>query len=100
MALVTLCKESEVPEGRGKSVLVDGVDVALFKVNGNIFALENSCPHKGGPLAEGEITNGCCITCPLHNWEFDLKTGKSTGDDLLAKTFPVKIDNGEVKVEF
>lgn len=99
MTLLTLCKESEVPEGKGKSVLVDGVDFALFKINGNIFALENSCPHRGGPLAEGEITNGACITCPLHSWEFDLKTGKCTSTDVSAKTFTVRVENGEVKVE-
>lgn len=66
---------NDIPEG--KSLVVEGKDgeeIALFKVEGQIYALNNACPHMGGPLAEGDIED-CTVTCPWHGWQFDLKTG-------------------------
>lgn len=72
---IKLVHQSDIPEG--KSILVispKGKPIALFKMQGQIFALENSCPHMGGPLAQGEIEN-CLVTCPWHGWQFDVRTG-------------------------
>lgn len=81
LAIVTLMKianVSEIPEGRGTTVLLDnGDEIALFKVNGKVFALENACPHMGGPLGEGEVEFGCVI-CPWHGYQFDITNGKCT----------------------
>lgn len=67
-----------IPEGKAIVVDIEGFEIALFKVNGEIFALENACPHMGGPLAEGEISledSKVCVTCPWHGWQFELSTG-------------------------
>lgn len=73
--------------------------VALFRTHDDrVFALDDRCPHKGGPLSEG-IVAGHTITCPLHNWVFDLNTGIAQGADKGAvRTFPVRVRNGRVFV--
>ena len=74
---IKLANKSDIPEG--KSIIVKdnkGGEIALFKLNDQIFALENVCPHMGGPLGEGDIEN-CIVTCPWHGWQFDIRTGNS-----------------------
>ncbi|MBF0381047.1 MAG: nitrite reductase small subunit NirD [Magnetococcales bacterium] len=72
-------------------------DIAIFRtVSDSIYALNNKCPHKGGPISEG-IVHGEQITCPLHNWTFDLATGEATGADKGATGhYPIKIEDGEI----
>lgn len=73
--------------------------VALFRTHDDrVFALDDRCPHKGGPLSEG-IVAGHTITCPLHNLVFDLNTGIAQGaDEGSVATYPAKIENGRVLV--
>ena len=71
--------------------------IALFRTGADeVFALNDSCPHKGGPLSEG-IVHGSSVTCPLHNWVFSLETGQAQGADTGAvQTFPARIENGRI----
>ena len=72
-------------------LLPDGNEVTLFNTDEGIFAIDNACPHMGGPLDEGEV-NECTVTCPWHGWTFNLKTGNCInmpGED--ATTFPLEI---------
>lgn len=73
----------------------NGLEIALFRdENDAIFGLENSCPHMGGPLGEGEV-NGCTVTCPWHGWKFDVRTGacqNMPGDDATAVKIVVEDD--------
>jgi ferredoxin-nitrite reductase len=79
----------ELDEGRGKALTIDGIDVAVFRCGGRLYALQNACPHAGGELAGGEL-DGDEVVCPLHGHRFDVKTGAcSTDPALRAKTFPV-----------
>ncbi len=75
--------------------------VAVFRTAENeAFALEDRCPHKGGPLSQG-IVHGASVTCPLHNWVISLKTGEAQGADAGAvKTVPVRIENGRLLLDF
>ena len=77
-----------------------GGDIAIFRTSDDeVYALNNKCPHKGGPLSDG-IVHGCRITCPLHNWVLELKTGKAVApDEGEAKTWPVKVEDGMVYLE-
>jgi 3-phenylpropionate/trans-cinnamate dioxygenase ferredoxin component len=70
---------SDVPPGSGRVVVALGRVLALFNLEGEYFAVDNSCPHRGGPLGEGHLA-GCIVTCPWHGWQFDVKTGKSPLD--------------------
>ncbi len=95
-----LIQADEVPENGVRLALVsDGREVALFKVNGVIFALDNFCPHAGGPLNEGKVENGT-ITCPWHAWTFDIPTGKCINMiSQDAPTIPVRIEEGWVIID-
>ena len=74
--------------------------IAVFRTDvAEVFATGGACPHKGGPLAEG-IVHGRRVTCPLHNWVFDLETGKAQGgDEGRIPTYPAKVEAGRVLVD-
>lgn len=74
--------------------------VAVFRTAENeIFAIEDRCPHAGGPLSEG-IVHGRSVTCPLHNWVISLETGEAGGADSgAAATVPSKVDNGRILLD-
>ncbi|HSF91127.1 MAG TPA: nitrite reductase small subunit NirD [Paracoccaceae bacterium] len=74
--------------------------VALFRTfDDQVFALNDRCPHKGGPLSDG-IVHGHKVTCPLHNWAFDLSTGIAQGADSGAvATYPVQVENGRILID-
>lgn len=94
---VKACAVSEIAPGTGKTVTVDGMELALFNVGGTFYALDNQCPHRGGPLGEGEI-EGCVVTCPWHAWQYDLATGESITDDLKVARYDTKVEGGDVLV--
>lgn len=75
--------------------------VAVFRTAENqAFALEDRCPHKGGPLSQG-IVHGTSVTCPLHNWVISLKSGEAQGADAGAvNTIPLRIENGRLLLDF
>lgn len=88
----------DVPSQGSRVVKTESMgDIAIFRTLSNtIYALSNTCPHKGGPLSEG-IVHGEKITCPLHNMTFDLATGEATGpDELCAGHYPVKVEDGGI----
>lgn len=74
--------------------------VAVFRTaDDTVFALDDRCPHKGGPLSEG-IVHGAQVTCPLHNWVFDLNTGTAQGADHgQVGTYAVRIEGGRVLLD-
>lgn len=74
--------------------------VAVFRTGADkIFALNNACPHKAGPLAEG-IVHGKSVTCPLHNWVISLETGAAQGqDEGQVATYPARIENGRILLD-
>lgn len=94
---------------------VEGQEIAVFRQNGEYYALANFCVHQSGPLCEGELTGqttiaddgwdwqiedqGECISCPWHGWTFDITTGRSVKDnDLGVPAFDVKVEDGEIFV--
>ena len=88
----------DVPAGTTLAVSVGRYDVALFNVDGTIYALENSCPHQGSPIVDGHVER-FTVTCPWHAWCFDLRSGKMTlGDLALIPTFAVRQAEGGVYV--
>jgi len=74
--------------------------VALFRTHENkVFAVDDRCPHKGGPLSEG-IVHGASVTCPLHNWVFSLETGQAQGaDEGEIGTYEGRVENGRILVD-
>ncbi|WP_297105685.1 nitrite reductase small subunit NirD [uncultured Devosia sp.] len=84
-----------IPVRGARCVKTPSGKIAVFRTaEDQVFAIDNRCPHKGGPLAEG-IVHGTSVTCPLHNWVFDLETGEAQGaDEGSVQTYPVKVENG------
>ena len=74
--------------------------IAVFRTDETtVFATSNVCPHKQGPLNEG-IVHGNKVTCPLHNWVFDLETGEAQGaDEGRIDTYPARVENGRVLID-
>jgi nitrite reductase/ring-hydroxylating ferredoxin subunit len=73
--------------------------VALFNVEGSIFALDNACPHRGGPLGQGEL-DGCVVACPWHAWRWDVRTGANVNNPAVrVRCFPIAVEDGQVFVE-
>jgi nitrite reductase/ring-hydroxylating ferredoxin subunit len=94
----TVARLDELPDLGGKEVVVDGVHICLFKHGGQVFATAAECPHKGAPMACGWVENGT-VSCALHGWQFDLKTGACKnipGQDI--KTFPVNVSGGNIQL--
>lgn len=71
---VKVATVDEIPEGTGKCIYVHEKPMALFNVGGNFYAINDVCPHEGGPLSSGKL-NGTVVTCPWHGWTFDVTTG-------------------------
>jgi thiamine pyrophosphate-dependent acetolactate synthase large subunit-like protein/nitrite reductase/ring-hydroxylating ferredoxin subunit len=94
----------ELPEGRVKSVTPGNRSVCLSHFNGQWAAMDNRCPHQGGPLGEGSIERGvdgeCWIRCPWHGWDFNPLTGKSPGghEDSGQSMYPIEVRDGAVFV--
>ena len=89
----------EIPQLGSRVLRTDTMDIALFRTaTDQVFALKDSCPHKGGPLSQG-IVHGTTVTCPLHNWKIDLGSGEALGpDEGCTNRFPVKVEDGKVYV--
>ena len=88
---------SELQAGHATMVAVGDFDIALFNVDGEIFAIDDVCPHFAGSLAEGTV-EGEAVSCPLHGWCFNLRDGKMPGGRRSVATFDVRVDAGEVYV--
>jgi 3-phenylpropionate/trans-cinnamate dioxygenase ferredoxin component len=91
-----VCTVSELKENQGKRFLINDVDVALFKVNGEIFILNNTCPHQHTTIIYDGIIEDGCVVCPAHGWMFNLKTGLQPTGARGLDSYPVKIINDEV----
>ena len=98
MSFVPVAKVADLAPGTAITVVVDQREIAIFNVDGTLYALDNMCPHSGGPLAEGWIDDRT-VTCPWHAWCFNLEDGKMTlGDYATVDVFEVKIEGEEVLV--
>ncbi len=96
---VKVGRVDDLADGQARVAQVDGQRIAIFRVGGHFYALEASCPHEGGPLADGMI-EGLHIVCPWHGYDFHLKTGECALDpNLRALTYPVKVQAGELFIE-
>lgn len=89
----------EFPEGMGRVVQVEGRPVAVFRSDDELFAIDNSCKHKGGPLGEGMLVDEV-VTCPWHGWQYDVTSGRKVGDPSVGvERYEVTVEDGDVYVE-
>ena len=91
---------STLPPGKGETVLLAGQRIAVFNVGGEFYALDDDCPHRGGPLGSGWVdVEKCAVACPLHGWEFDIKTGAClTVPARPVRSHPVRVVDGRLEI--
>ena len=95
---VVVAELAELTPGTARVVQVGELEIALYNVDGHIYATENTCCHRGGPLGDGDL-DATTITCPWHMWRFDVRTGNcinSPGD--YVRTYEVHIEEGTVRL--
>ena len=103
---------ADLPAGERKRIEAEGRQITVFNVRGEYFALNDRCPHEGGPLCTGKISaltvssepgtyewtrEDEFIRCPWHGWEFDLRTGRSVCDPrtMRVRLYDVRVEHGE-----
>ena len=93
MNWVEIGRLSDIPLRGARCVKTPQGKVAVFRTAENeVFAIEDHCPHRGGPLSQG-IVHGKAVTCPLHNWVISLETGRALGaDEGVVRTIPVRVE--------
>jgi nitrite reductase (NADH) small subunit len=95
---VPVAKVSDIPAGSSKIVVVRGHPVAVFRVGDSFHAISNVCLHRGGPVGEGEL-DGFVVTCPVHGWEYDIRTGRNITNPIARlRTFSVRVEGDDVLV--
>jgi nitrite reductase (NADH) small subunit/3-phenylpropionate/trans-cinnamate dioxygenase ferredoxin subunit len=96
---VKVANKNDITEGKGKALQLEGLNIALFQISGNFYAIDNTCKHRGGPLGEGEL-DGNQVTCPWHGWEYDVTTGEcKTTPGVTQAKYNVKVEGDDILIE-
>lgn len=97
---VKVASKGDVPPDGGVVVEVQGRRIAIFNVGGEFYAIEDACPHRGGPLGSGYVDpEELTVQCPWHGWEFYLQTGNSTfSSNARVECFPIKVEGDDLMV--
>jgi nitrite reductase (NADH) small subunit len=97
---IRIAHAEDFPLREGRAVEIDGRDIAIFNLGDRFLAIENRCPHRGGPLADG-IVSGGTVVCPLHAWKVHLEEGSvvKPQEHACVATYPVRIDEGIVSIQ-
>jgi nitrite reductase (NADH) small subunit len=101
-AWVRIARCRDIPLREGRAVKVGHREIAIFNLGDQFLAVDNRCPHKGGPLADGVVA-GTAVVCPLHAWKISLATGEglnSASASHCVETFPTRVEQGIIFLEF
>jgi nitrite reductase (NADH) small subunit len=114
MARHIVARVDEIPAGGRKIVRIEGREIGIFNLDGDYYALRNSCPHQAARVCLGKVVGtalpsdvyefsygreGRILRCPWHEWEYDIATGESVFDpNIRIKAYPVEVTNGEIAV--
>jgi nitrite reductase (NADH) small subunit len=91
-----VARVQDIPAGGSKVVQVNEKPIAVFNVEGQFYAIYNTCPHEGGPLAQGRL-KGCVVSCPWHDLSFDVRNGQGTdGGGYCVGSYEVRVEGDEV----
>ena len=93
-----VAKVDDVRPGQSKVVTLDNRTIALFNVDGKIYAIHNLCPHEGGLLSEGRV-KGFVVSCPWHDLAFDIRNGQGTdGGGYCVGSYDVRVEGSDIYV--
>ena len=100
--LLEVCPIDYITPGQGRCIVVGGKQIALFRLrDGRVFALDNICPHRAGPLSEGLVgldhaSQLEAVVCPFHNYKFALCDGRGLDTELHVRSYPVEVRDGHI----
>ncbi len=100
---IDVADAGDVSEGSAREFVVGEFVIAVFRDEGNLYALDGLCAHQGGPVAKGALSKtDCgktCVTCPWHGWQYELETGIQTVNrQPLQQTFPIRQRDGRIEI--
>ncbi|MFY9270764.1 MAG: Rieske 2Fe-2S domain-containing protein [Candidatus Manganitrophaceae bacterium] len=96
---IKVARLQEIPAKKGKVIEIEGKEIALFRENETVYAIDNLCVHEGGPLGHGPVREGI-VTCPWHLWRFDIKTGELLGSpSIKVACFSVKVEGDDILLD-
>ena len=100
MGAFSVARLDDVQPGRPQLVEANGTRIVLVRVKDEVYACNDTCAHKGGPLSEGKLS-GVRLACPWHGWMYDVRTGECVmpGRGNRVPSYPVRLDAGEIWVE-
>ena len=99
MSFVKVAEASDIPEDEARVFDLGGRPVAVFNAGGTFHACKNVCPHRGGPIGEGDF-DGRLVTCPWHGWQFDVTTGVNVlMPAARVDVYAVTVDAGHIQVD-
>ena len=101
MAILEVGNEADLPPGQGMQFYAGDTPVAIFNVNGEFYAIGDTCSHEDFPLSEGELGPDCTVECALHGSRFDLRKGNALSLPATGTTgnYPVWVEDGVIKLE-
>ena len=100
MSWIRITEVENIPVREGRTVKIDRDEIAVFNLGDRFAAIENRCPHSGGPLCDG-IVSGATVICPLHGWKVCLDTGDILRPQVSVRVevYPVRVENGVLEVD-
>lgn len=101
MSWIKITNVENIPVREGRAVTLGDRQIAVFNLGDRFAAIDNECPHNGGPLCDG-IVSGTVVVCPLHGWKIDLGSGavQQPQVPVCVETFPVRVEAGIIQIEF
>ena len=84
---------------QGTCVEVNGKRVAIWNFEGTFYAIDDTCPHRGGSLSEGYLDSDGAVACPLHGWMFDVRTGQNTMNASQVACYEIRVVDGDLQVK-
>lgn len=94
-----VCNINDLFEGKGRQFIIDDTEIAIFLVNGKVYALSNICPHQHSAIIHDGFIEDDFVVCPAHGWKFRLEDGKKENGYKGLISYPVKIQGDKVFVE-
>jgi nitrite reductase/ring-hydroxylating ferredoxin subunit len=99
MGFMRVARKDEIAAGSIREFQVEGLTVAIANVGNKFYAINNTCLHRGGPLAQG-VLQGVVVTCPWHGWQYDVTTGKLTTNQAVGvKTYSIDVRGEDLWIE-
>ena len=101
MSWIRITPIGNIPLREGRCVTLAGKELAIFRLHDRVYAVDNQCPHSGGPLCDG-ITSGTTVVCPLHGWRVSLESGEveRPSQNISVNTYDARVRDGVVEINW